>query len=127
MMTNFKKIFILFIISFIVFNIFKVNFVYAGVSLTEDIGNFSAEITTNTVSDTKSLRTIIGRFLGFLRVISGLLLVVMIGVTGYKYIVATPDIKATIKKEGMMVILGLILVFGAVSISEFIISGMGRW
>ena len=55
MMTNFKKIFILFIISFIVFNIFKVNFVYAGVSLTEDIGNFSAEITTNTVSDTKSL------------------------------------------------------------------------
>lgn len=125
-MTKFKKIFILFIISFIIFNTFKVNFVYADVSLTDDIGNFSADITENTISKTKSLRKIIGRFLGFLRVISGLLLVVMIAITGYKYIVATPDIKATIKKEGMMVILGLILVFGAVSISEFIVSGMGR-
>ena len=125
-MTKFKKIFILFIISFIIFNTFKVNFVYADVSLTDDIGNFSADITGNTISKTRSLRKIIGRFLGFLRVISGLLLVVMIAITGYKYIVATPDIKATIKKEGMMVILGLILVFGAVSISEFIVSGMGR-
>ena len=126
-MTKFKKIFLLFIISFIIFNTFKVNFVYADVSLTDDIGNFSADITENTISKTESLRKIIGRFLGFLRVISGLLLVVMIAVTGYKYIVATPDIKVTIKKEGMMVIFGLILVFGAVSISEFIVSGMGRW
>ncbi len=125
-MLNFKKISILFIISFIIFNTFRVNLVYADVSLSSDINGFNANIDVDTVNKTSTLREIVGRFLGFLRVVSGILLVVMIGVNGYKYIVATPDVKATIKKEGMMVVLGLILVFGAVSISQFIISGMGK-
>ena len=126
-MTNFKRIFVVFIIIFNIFNIIKITPVYANVSLSSDIEGFNANVDANTVTKTASLREIVGRFLGFLRIISGLLLVIMIGVTGYKYVVATPDIKATIKKEGMMVILGLILIFGAVSISEFIVSGMGRW
>ena len=124
-MINLKRIFILFIF---IFGMFKINFVYATneVSLIDDISNFNANVSANVVNKTSSLREIVGKFLGFLRIVSGFLLVIMLGITGYRYVVATPDVKAIIKKEGIMVILGLILVFGAVSISQFIVRGMGR-
>ena len=124
-MINLKRIFILFIF---IFGMFKINFVYATneVSLIDDISNFNANVSANVVNKTSSLREIVGKFLGFLRIVSGFLLVIMLGITGYRYVVATPDVKAIIKREGIMVILGLILVFGAVSISQFIVRGMGR-
>ena len=123
-MINLKRIFILFIF---IFCMFKINLVYANdVSLIDDISNFNANVSAEVVDKTTSLRKIVGKFLGFLRIVSGFLLVIMLGITGYRYVVATPDVKAIIKKEGIMVILGLMLVFGAVSISQFIVRGMGR-
>ena len=111
------------ILVFGLINIFNLNISNAA-SLSTDINNFKAE-TSNAMDSSESLRKIANRFLGALRIISALLLVITLGTTGYKYIVATPDIKKEIKDRMLPLILGLILLFGATSISVFIISSFG--
>lgn len=71
---------------------------------------------------TKGLRKIIGKLLGVLRIGTGLIMVIVIATTGFKYIVnTTPGVKSEIKNKMFSVIIGLILVFCAVSIAEFIL------
>ena len=82
----------LILISLLVINIFSPNFILAA-KLSDDVGGFEAELTQDAVLKTKSLKIVVNRLLGFLRIISGLVLVLVLGTTGYKYIVATPEIK----------------------------------
>ena len=113
------------IIFVLIIGILGIKTSYATSSLSADVGGFEANITEDVTKSTKTLRDISGRFLGFLRVVAALALVIIIGTTGYKYIVATPDIKHEIKKEMLPIIMGLILIFGAVSIAAFVLSAVG--
>lgn len=72
-----------------------------------------------------SLTDIIGKLLGFLQIATGLISVVIIATTGYSYIVTTPpDLKGELKRKMLPVILGLMLVFSAVSIAKFIVGAI---
>lgn len=72
----------------------------------------------------KGLRDVVGRLLGFLQIASGLVSILMIAVTGFNYIVSTPDVKEEMKKKMLPIIIGLIIVFGAVSIARFILGAV---
>ena len=45
----------------------------------------------------------------------------MIAVTGFRYIIETPEIKGELKKNMFPIIVGIILVFFATSIAKFFI------
>lgn len=120
-----KKIIILFIISLCITGIFQVKTVYGKVSLEQDVSGFEADVTSSAVSKATPLKTIAARFLGFLRVVSAIVLVLILGTTGYQYIVATPVIKGEIQKRMLPIILGIIFVFAASSIAGFILKGIG--
>ncbi len=120
-----KKIGILIVIILGLYNCLEVNVSYGKADLKTDISGFESNITTDAVLSTKSLRVIVNRFLGFLRIISALVLVIVLGTTGYEFIVATPAMKEQIKNKMLPVILGTLLVFSAVSIAGFILGAIG--
>lgn len=120
-----KKIIILVIIILGFTNCLVLNTSYGAVDLKTDIDGFEANVTTKAVSATRSLRVIINRFLGFLRIISALVLVIILGTTGYEFIIATPPVKEEIKNKMIPVILGVFLVFAAVSVAGFILGMIG--
>lgn len=120
-----KKLSILILISLFMVNISSTNFTSNAAKLSDDVDGFQANITADAVSKTVSLKTVVNRLLGFLRIISALALVLILGTTGYKYIVATPEIKGELKKRMLPVIIGIILVFSAASIAAFILGAVG--
>ena len=120
-----KKLSILILISLFMVNISSTNFISNAAKLSDDVDGFQADITADAVSKTASLKTVVNRLLGFLRIISALVLVLVLGTTGYKYIVATPEIKGELKKRMLPVIIGIILVFSAASIAAFILEAIG--
>lgn len=75
--------------------------------------------------DVSKLQSVIGKLLGFLQVASGIIAVLMIAITGFQYIVETPEVKSEIKKKMLPIIVGIVLVFGATSIAKFIIGVAG--
>lgn len=119
-----KKLSILILLGLFFINIFSLNFAL-GAKLSDDVSGFEAKIDSNVARSTKSLKIIANRLLGFLRIISALILVLVLGTTGYQYIVATPDIRKELKNKMLPVILGILLVFSAVTIASFILGAMG--
>ena len=75
--------------------------------------------------DVSKLQSVIGKLLGFLQVASGIIAVLMIAITGFQYIVETPEVKSEIKKKMLPIIVGIVLVFGATSVAKFIIGVAG--
>ena len=92
-------------------------------SASEAVGGIS--VSTPTPDATSTLKTTIGKVLGFLQVASGLVAVLMIAFNGFRYITSAPDIKSEIIKNVAPILAGLVLVFGAVSFAKFIISIAG--
>ena len=45
----------------------------------------------------------------------------MIAVTGFNYIISTPEVKKEMLSKMLPIVVGLILVFGAVSIAKFLL------
>ena len=119
-----KKLSILILLGLFFINIFSLNYAL-GAKLSDDVSGFEAKIDSNVARSTKSLKIIANRLLGFLRIISALILVLVLGTTGYQYIVATPDIRKELKNKMLPVILGILLVFSAVTIASFILGAMG--
>ena len=78
-----------------------------------------------TTADVSGLQGLIGNLVGFLQIASGLVAVFMIAFTGFNYIVGTPELKNEMKAKMLPIIVGLILVFGAVSIAKFILGAVG--
>lgn len=130
------KVIIELIIIFLMFNVIELNTSMA----TNDGLQVATKITTDTVGDaikgfkaekqdestSSNLKMVIRRFLGVLRIISGLVLVIVLATTGFKYITSTPDVKAEIKSKMFPVIMGLVLVYGAVSIATFFVVATGN-
>lgn len=71
------------------------------------------------------LQSTVGKLLGFLQISSGLITVLVIAFTGFNYIIATPDVKKDIKDKALPILIGIILVFSAVSISKFLLGVVG--
>ena len=67
------------------------------------------------------LKGVINGILGFIQVASGILSIVMIAWTGFRYIIETPEMKTELKKNMIPIVVGVILVFGATSIARFIV------
>ena len=74
-------------------------------------------------SNSNGVVIIIGRLLGFLQIASGLMTVVVISFTGFKYIVEPdPNMKEEAKKKLLPILIGIVLVFSATSVAKFVIS-----
>ena len=121
-----KKVLIIFVIIILMISCIPMNISNAGdeeqktISLENDM-KFSAKLPKD--EDVKSLKSIVQKFLSALRILSVLLLIVIIASTGFRYITATTaDIKGEIKNTMFPIIMGLIIVFGAVEIAGFILS-----
>lgn len=115
-----KKLVLILVISTFVLSYMPVNISMASVDV-------SAEINSVTVNQPTAgeLKTTIGKVLGFLQVASGLTSILVIAFTGFNYIVAeTPNMKDELKKKMLPIVIGLVLVFSAVSISKFIIGSI---
>ena len=69
----------------------------------------------------QEFKNVVGKILGFLQVASGLAAVIMIAVTGFNYIISTPEVKKEMLSKMLPIVVGLILVFGAVSITKFLL------
>lgn len=121
---KYVKVILIILISFICI----VGFMQQNVSNARTIVDVSEEFKAEEDDDNKvsygTLKEVIGDILGFLQVATGLITVIIIATTGYSYIVATPDIKGEMKRKMLPMILGIILVFGAISISKFIVGAM---
>ena len=73
------------------------------------------------VTGAENLTTIASRVLTFLQIASGIAAVIMIAVTGFRYIIETPEVKGELKKNMLPIVIGLVLVFFATSIAKFFI------
>ena len=119
-MKTMQKILAILVIGVCVFAIMPQNISMAASSKAADIvGGVEAKEPEDNLS--QGLQLTIGRLLGFLQVASGLIAILMIAITGFNYIVATPDVKEEMKKKMLPIIIGLVIVFGAVSIAKFIL------
>lgn len=76
---------------------------------------------TNDVTGAENLTAIASRVLTFLQIASGIAAVIMIAVTGFRYIIETPEVKGELKKNMLPIVIGLVLVFFATSIAKFFI------
>ena len=115
-----QKVLLILTIAVCIFSILPQNIVKAdATSVVEGVGKKVSE-----GSEYGGLQTVVGRLLGFLRIASGLVAILMIAITGFNYIVGTPDVKDEMKKKMLPIIIGLILVFGAVSIATFILNAV---
>lgn len=68
------------------------------------------------------LAKVVGQILGFLQIASGITTVIMVAFLGFELITSTPEVRGEIKKKMLPMIIGIMLVFGATSIANFIIS-----
>lgn len=83
------------------------------------VGEISpADVPKNNYSE---LQTVIGKILGFLQIASGLTTVIMVAFLGFKLLTETPEVKGQVKERFLPIVIGLVVVFGAVSISRFVI------
>ena len=67
-------------------------------------------------------KDVISKILGFLQVASGLISVIVIAFSGFRYVVAeTADVKGEVKKKMLPMIIGMVLVFSATTVAKFLL------
>ena len=117
-MKMFQKILVIALISMLMFTLMPVitsNAIDVGNTISQMNGSKS-NITDN---DTTPFITLGDTILTFLQILSGIAAVIMIAISGFRYIVETPEVKGEIKKTMLPIVIGIILVFAAVSIAKF--------
>ena len=123
-MKTINKILAILIISICAFVIMPKNeALAAGGAASAIVGGVKAEAPEGTYAS--DLQSTIAKLLGFLQVASGLVAILMIAIVGFNYIISTPDVKEEMKKKMLPIIIGLVLVFGAVSVAKFILGVVG--
>ena len=116
-----SKILILAILAIMVFSIVPETRNVAMAGTVSSYMGLTPKAATGNVGSVKSL---IERLLGLLQMSSGLITVIMIAFMGFNYIVGTPQVKEEMKKTALPILIGVVLVFGAVSIARFIIGAI---
>ncbi len=123
-MKTLKKVFIVLLVIGCVFGIMSQNIsMAASADVSTIVGGVEAQNPDSSLAT--DFQTTIGKLLGFLQIASGLIAILMIAITGFNYIVSTPDVKEEMKKKMFPIIVGFVLVFGAVSIARFILGAVG--
>ena len=119
-MKTINKIFAILMILVSTLVIMPVNMSFASDATTaiEGVKNKTNETSSNNY---ESLQGTIGKLLGFLQIASALIAVLVLAYTGFNYIVGTPDVKDEMKKKGVPIVVGFVLVFGATSIAKFLV------
>lgn len=111
-----KFISIILLVSIII-AIFNINEVYATTSITDGKAVIGSMSEANTMSNTNNaFGDIINTVIGLLQVAGTGIAVVVVSVLGIKYLLASPSEKADTKKSILPIIIGCVLLFGAVTL-----------
>ena len=116
-MKTLQKILVILLIAICVFSIMPKSIVFGAAEAIDKINTSTGD----PIDGTENLTNVAGRILTFLQIASGIAAVIMIAVTGFRYIVETPEVKGELKKNMFPIIVGIILVFFATSIAKFFI------
>jgi len=125
------KALLILIISICMFSIMPNNVFAAGEGENTDNNPSASSVIgkiqpTNPSEDVSNdFANVIGNVLGFLRIASGLVAVVMLAVMGFNYIMSDAQNKAYYLKKFAPIIIGFILVFSATTVAKFLIGIAG--
>ncbi len=111
-----KKVVSLLVILLTISIIFEISTVYAAdTGVTKIIG--SMEGTSNPVeAGGTKVGGVINNVIGLLQVVGTGISIIVITILGIKYILASPGEKADIKKSAIPIVIGCVLLFGAVNL-----------
>lgn len=111
-----KKIVSLLVILLAISMIFEINTVYADdPGVTSIISSMDGTSTPVEAKGTK-VGGVINNIIGLLQVVGTGLSIIVITILGIKYILASPGEKADIKKSAIPIVIGCVLLFGAVNL-----------
>ena len=110
-----KKIIIIISLSLIAFIILS-NLSLAEATVSDIIDGMSGVKEGMTADTSKGIGKVINIIIGLLQVAGTGISVIVVTVLGIKYIVASVEEKAEIKKQAVPIVIGCILLFGAVNI-----------
>lgn len=74
---------------------------------------------------TDGIKSIAGRVLGLLQIVSAILAVVLIAYLGFKMVLGSANEKADVQKQFIPLIIGVTIVFAATSIANLLLGIMG--
>lgn len=75
--------------------------------------------------NSQGMKTIAGRVLGLLQIVSAILAVVLIAYLGFKMVLGSANEKADVQKQFIPLIIGVTIVFAATSIANLLLGIMG--
>lgn len=118
-----KRIIFILIIFTCVFIVMPKN--VSNASLQQSVESFNPEPPGEGV-DFSKIKITLGKFLGFLQVTSAFLTIIVLAFTGFDYIVGTPEVKKDILNKMFPLVLGLVILFSAVSIAKFFLTSFDK-
>ena len=75
--------------------------------------------------DSSGMKSIAGRVLGLLQIVSAILAVILIAYLGFKMVLGYANENADVQKQFIPLIIGVIIVFAATSIANLLLGIMG--
>lgn len=118
-----KKIIVSIVIILLVNLVICYNNIVLGVSSIEDLIGDDTMQSVSTPDDSKSgIVTGINGVIGLLQFVGSGISIIVVTILGMKYILASPADKADVKKSIMPIIIGCVLLFGAVNLVSIIMS-----
>lgn len=75
--------------------------------------------------DSNGMKSIAGRVLGLLQIVSAILAVILIAYLGFKMVLGSANEKADVQKQFIPLIIGVTIVFAASSIANLLLGIMG--
>ena len=75
--------------------------------------------------DSSGMKSIAGRVLGLLQIVSAILAVILIAYLGFKMVLGSANEKADVQKQFIPLIIGVTIVFAATSIANLLLGIMG--
>lgn len=75
--------------------------------------------------DPNGMKSITGRVLGLLQIVSAILAVILIAYLGFKMVLGSANEKADVQKQFIPLIIGVTIVFAATSIANLLLGIMG--
>ena len=75
--------------------------------------------------DSSGMKSIAGRVLGLLQIVSAILAVILIAYLGFKMVLGSANEKADVQKQFIPLIIGVTIVFSATSIANLLLGIMG--
>lgn len=75
--------------------------------------------------NSQGMKTIAGRVLGLLQIVSAILAVILVAYLGFKMVLGSANEKADVQKQFIPLIIGVTIVFAATSIANLLLGIMG--